>query len=150
MGFDSETSWPAQRRYRRSDGGDGVVVRVDCADNQIIYDYWHANSFMWPSTSDWEERDFFKNTFNKSPHTDTWVPFRVRGGSQEQVERVVAVIPTWSIGTTSGEVPVARPRASDQTRRAVAKKSYSSNEESVITTSIACGARAAAIPRFFK
>ena len=47
---------------------------------RIIYDYWHTNSLMWPSMSDFDERDFFKNTFSKSPHT---------GGdiSRDEVER---------------------------------------------------------------
>jgi hypothetical protein len=51
-----------------------------------------------------------------------------------------------AIRTISGEAPVA-PEAWDQSDR---KKSYSSNEESVITTSVACGARAATLPRFLK
>ena len=30
-----------------------------------------TNSFTSPNTSDWEEKYSCKNTFNKSPHTDT-------------------------------------------------------------------------------
>ena len=33
---------------------------------QIIYDYWHTNSFMWRNMSDLEEKGFFKNISDKS------------------------------------------------------------------------------------
>ena len=43
-------------------------------------------------------------------------PFRIRAGSEEQIERVAALISAWSIRPTSGEAPVA-PEASDQSGR---------------------------------
>jgi hypothetical protein len=55
---------------------------------------------------------------------------------EEQIERVVvAVISAWSIRPPSGEAPLAH-EGSYQER---SLKSYSLNEENVITTSIGCG-----------
>ena len=48
--------------------GHGVIVRLDCDDDLRLLD---TNSFMQPSMSDLKKYDFFKNTFDKSPHTDT-------------------------------------------------------------------------------
>jgi hypothetical protein len=51
--------------------GYGVIVRLDCARNLrlLTHEFVHV-----PSMSDSEEKDFFKNTFDKSPHTDTGMP----------------------------------------------------------------------------
>ena len=52
---------------------------------RIIYDYWHTNSLMWPSMSDFDERDFFKNTFSKSPHTGTLnAPFELEAEAKSR------------------------------------------------------------------
>src|SRR5438309_2216229 len=40
--------------------GYGVIVRLDCTRNLRLLA--HEFVFTWPSMSDWEQRDFFKNT----------------------------------------------------------------------------------------
>ena len=45
--------------------GHGVIVRLDCADNLWLL----AHEFV--HVAQYEQKDFLKNTFNKSPHTDT-------------------------------------------------------------------------------
>ena len=48
--------------------GYGVIVRRVCANNLRLLG---TNSFTKPITSDWAEKGFCKNTFDKSRHTDT-------------------------------------------------------------------------------
>jgi hypothetical protein len=45
--------------------GHGVIVRLDCADNLPL----HAHEFV--HVAQYEQKDFLKDTLNKSPHTDT-------------------------------------------------------------------------------
>ena len=47
----------------------GVIVRLDCADNLPL----HAHEFV--HVAQYEQKDFLRDTFYKSPHTDT--PFKL-------------------------------------------------------------------------
>jgi hypothetical protein len=52
--------------------GHGVIVRLDCTRNLrlLAHEFVHVAQY-----ERWEGKDSCKNTFNKSPHTDT--PFKL-------------------------------------------------------------------------
>ena len=88
---------------------------------------------------DWEEKDFFSNTFNKSPHTDTRMPL----SNKRWKRRADQTLSSGDLGIGRSDRPQAKcPRRArlfrTQPEEQSLKKSYFSNEESVITTSIGC------------